>query len=217
MKKYAPLLSLLALGLTACPSPAVPPASNPDGSTISGKIDNWPAGKTGKISAPLLFGATTSAAVAVSADGSFSNLVLPTPAPADLSPVIAECASLATPSDGTLALVYPLTVQNTSGADAGLVLQANATQASFLAPANGSTIVLRYYVENDLKINGSCGGSGSITTNYNNVSFKKGWNVVLDSRSADGTSDTFSNGAISSDVKFSFYPSGTALNVTAIR
>ena len=217
MKKmgFSVLGLALVSSLVACPTPPVtPPAQVADGSPISGTISNWQAGKTANLVAQVLFGNTVSSSVTVASDGSFSNLVLPTPSAAELLPLSSDaaCAGLVTPADAKFAVAVLAT--NASSQLVGGVGQANAVQASALLTDPGNTQVLRYYANKDVVINGTCTSKGPTTTNnYHNVSFKAGWNILTLKQATHAINSTdpyvndSNNGPVPSDAKFYFvYP-----------
>ncbi len=228
MKKmgFSVLGLVLVSSLVACPAPVTPPVQVANGSPISGMISNWQAGKTatlyGKVIS-LSSGTSVSAGVAIGVDGSFSNLVMPTPTAAELGSVTGDttCGTVVVnPSDAKQN--YGILSTDSSSTFNGDVHQANTLQLSDLTPEFGSTIVRHVYVDKDVTINGSCSittGNPKYTYNFNNVSLIKGWNILSQKTAAHDVNSTapivydFSTGAVSSDIKFLFqYPDVQNLN-----
>jgi hypothetical protein len=222
MKKFG----LLVLGLVfssflvACPGGGTtPPPLVANGSPVSGTISNWISGKTGTLYARVFSSSSTTstnAGVAIAADGSFTNLVLPTPTAAELgdgSSGLGGCSGgtvSVTPSDSKAATAF-LTTTLSLSAGSGFVYQANKSQVSGLFLDPGSNNVLRVYASKDTTINGTCTtttGTPKYTYTYNNVSLAQGWNIVNVSvaphnvNSTDPILETFTSGAAASDQKF---------------
>ncbi len=221
MKKFGLLVIGLAFSsfLVACPGGGTtPPPLVANGSLVSGIISNWIPGKAGTLYARVFnfsSNPSTSAGVPIAADGSFSNLVLPTPTTAELgnsSSGLGDCSGgtvSVTPSDGKAVLA--ILTSNLNSSLSGAVYQANKSQASALFVDPGSNSTLRIYVSKDTTINGTCTtttGTPKYTYTYNNVSLAQGWNILNVSvaphavNSTDPILETFTSGAAASDVKF---------------
>ena len=152
--------------------------------------------------------------VAVGIDGSFNNLVMPTPTAAELSSVTGDttCGTVVVnPSDAKLS--YGILSTDSASTSNGNVHQANTLQLSDLIPEFASTVVRRVYVDKDVTINGSCSittGNPKYTYNFNNVSLVKGWNILSQKTAAHDINSIapivydFSTGTVGSDVKFLF-------------
>ncbi len=221
MKKFGLLVLGLAFSsfLVACPGGGTtPPPLVANGSPVAGTISNWIPGKTGTLYARVfIFSSTptTSAGVTVAADGSFNNLVLPTPTAAELgdaSSGLGGCSGgtiTATPSDSKAVTAFLTT--NLTSSNGGFVYQANKSQASSLVVDPGSNGTFRIFVSKDTTINGTCTtttGTPKYTYTYNNVSLAQGWNILNISvaphavNSTDPILETFTSGAAASDQKF---------------
>lgn len=215
---------LVACGSNGMVAPP-PPAAN--GSPISGTISNWIAGKTATLYAQVFSSSpSTSAGVAVAADGSFSNLVLPTPTDAELDNggnLVGSCSGgsiTATPSDAK-AVFALLTTKPNSGRD---VYQANAVESDSAAVDPGSNGTYRIYVTKNTTLSGSCTTTGTpkYTYSYNNVVLVQGWNILNISIAAHDSSattpivETLTSGAVSSDQKFFVVLPETA-NIAQVR
>jgi hypothetical protein len=219
MKKFGLLVIGLSLAssLVACPTAVTPPPLVANGSPVSGTISNWIPGKAGTLYARVFSSSSTpstSAGVPIAADGSFGNLVLPTPPAAELgdgSSSLGSCSSgtvSVTPSDSKAATAF-LTTTLSLSAGSGFVYQANKSQASGLFLDPGSNNVLRVYASKDTTINGTCTTTtGTPKYTYNNLSLAQGWNIVNVSvaphnvNSTDPILETFTSGAAASDQKF---------------
>ncbi len=217
--------------LVACNSSGtVAPPQSPvaNGSPVFGTISNWIPGKTATLYAQV-FSSTpsTSVGVTVAADGSFSNLVLPTPTDAELNGggnLLGSCSGgsiTATPSDGK-AVFALLTTKPNSGSD---VYQANAVESSSSAFDPGSNGTYRIFVTKNTILSGSCTtttGTPKYTYTYDNVSFVQGWNILNISLAGHDLSattpivETFTSGAVSSDQKFFLVLPETA-NIAQVR
>lgn len=156
-----------------------------DGPTGSGKIVNWPAGKTGSLRVVAGSGntAVNGTAVSVDASGTFSNLPFPGSAAVAASltaPGTVECAN------GSIT-VTPSTLK-ASGASLQVLNGANAaagglTEANFditipnTTPSVGMKQFVRLFADSNAKLSGSC-MSGGTTTTYD-VNLSTGWNVIF--------------------------------------
>ena len=90
MKIQLLLLIGLTAGFTACPE-QVDPGFTGNTPSLSGKIENWPAGKTGSIRIRINSPSATptlGTSVAIATDGTFSKLVYPTPSATDLTTIV---------------------------------------------------------------------------------------------------------------------------------
>ncbi len=221
MKKFG----MLALGLAftsflgACGGGGTtPPPLVANGSPVSGTISNWIAGKTGTLYARVFNFSNnqTTSSVPIAADGSFGNLVLPTPTAAELSDGSTGLGSCSggtitiTPSDSKAVTVL-LTSNLNLSLNGGAVYQANKSQASALFFDPGSNSTLRLYASKDTTISGTCTtttGTPKYTYTYNNVSLAQGWNILNvsvaphDINSTDPILETITSGAVASDQKF---------------
>ncbi len=202
--------------VTLPPPPPPPPVAN--GSPVSGTISNWIPGKTGSLYAVVLnFSAVTptkSASVPVSANGAFSNLVLPTPTTADLTPAVASNCSGAvtvTPSDAKAAVALLSTNPDSAALNGGGVYESSISGSNGLFnPQPGSSNLLRYYLDKDATISGSC-TTTTATPKYiysYNLTLVKGWNLVNTvvgpraAASSDPISQTLTSGDAPGSVKF---------------
>jgi hypothetical protein len=191
MKKFGILVLGLAFSsfLVACPSSSNPPPQNQTfNGTLSGKIDNWTAGKTAKILVRIPdtnsdLNADKIVGVNVGSDGSFSNLVFPVPTRIDYDFGITTCGTGATlsvsASDARVAAVGFL------GTDFEIINSKDSfSQFSTVGTVyfgNANTSVMFYYANKAVTVNGTCPASDTniIATTWNNVALGAGWNYLV--------------------------------------
>ena len=192
MKKFG----ILVLGLSfcsflvACPSGGgnPPPQNQTFNGTVSGKIDNWTAGKTAKILVRIPdanndLNTDKIVGVSVGSDGSFSNLVFPVPTRIDYDFGITTCGAGATltvsASDARVAAVGFL------GTDFEIINSKDTfsqfTTVGSVYFGNANTGVMFYYANKAVTVNGSCPVSdiNIIATTWNNVALSAGWNYLV--------------------------------------
>jgi hypothetical protein len=156
---------------------------------------------------------TKSASVPVSVTGAFSNLVLPTPTTADLTAVVASnCIGAVTvaPPDAKVALALLSTNPDSATQNGGVYESSVSGSNGLFNPQPGSSNVLRYYLDRDATISGSC-TTTTATPKYTysyNLTLVKGWNIVntaLGPRAAtssDPITETLSSGDAAGGIKF---------------
>lgn len=212
------------LGLVACMPPS--PVFSGDAPTLSGKIANWTAGKTGFIRIKLNTNAALiGSAVTVSSDGSFNNLpflsgsVIGTNLASVSDSITGSfCGAnantvIVTPSDAKVAAgLYE--ILNNTPALAGTVF--DATRENIItAPQVGDHLVLRAFTNQNVTIKGNCVLPGAQTrTGTFDVSLKTGWNtLVLEATalSATNVNVSYSATAVPADAQLFFSASGAPL------
>lgn len=155
--------------------PTRPPQNN---TTISGTVQEYTGGEAG-LEAQSLEKVSNGS---INADGSFSVTLPETLGDLELTPASnAPCEGVTmTPASYKVARFYSLTVIK-DGAVVGALAQAKVN------PANGeSSLVFRVYVDQDVRIIGTC---PSNEVSYD-ISFQKGWNVMLLNEGNGSTSYT---------------------------
>jgi hypothetical protein len=194
-----------------------------DSPTFSGKIANWPAGKTGSIKVVAGSGAGVSgAAVPVDASGNFSNVAFPgATALAAVTTVISAptCSGTGTvTASSTTAKTTNAGFQilNSTNANAGSVIEATRDPSAIsAAPAVGDKILGRIFTDTAFTIKGTCTTSGTTTT-YD-VALAVGWNLLIGEVTAvNGTTTTaakFYAGGLPGDAKLLYAASGAALGM----
>ena len=192
MKKFGLLVIGLAFSsfLVACPGSSTnpPPQNQTFNGTMSGKIDNWTAGKTAKILVRIPdtnanLNADKIVGVNVGSDGSFSNLVFPGPTKIDYDFGITTCGTGATltvsASDARVAPVGFLGIDFE-------IINSNDTFSQFTTVGtvrfgNANTGVMFYYANKAVIVNGTCPLSDTnlVATTWSNVVLSAGWNYLV--------------------------------------
>jgi hypothetical protein len=195
-------LIALAFSLSAC----IPTSGLGEQTTLTGKISNWPAGKTGTVSTVLGSSAT------VGTDGSFSIAL---PGSPQIDPKLTTfnsslnglCASgTVTLTPGLVkAFSVTLDINRVGLVSAGTLVFWKHQDANIALPTNGDKTVLYVYADQNVTMTGSCVSSGlEIALN---VSLVKGWNAVtvtINDITANPKAASISTGPVSSDVVWFF-------------
>ncbi len=195
-------LIVLAFALSAC----IPTSGLGEQTTLTGKISNWPAGKTGTVSTDLGSSAT------VGSDGSF-NIALPGSPQIDPKLTTFNSSLNGLCASGTVTLTPGLVrafgatlyINRVGGVSAGTLVFWKHQNADIAVPTNGDKTVLFVYVDQNVTMTGSCVSSGlEIALN---VRLVRGWNAVtvtINDITANPKSASISTGPISSDVVWFF-------------
>ena len=189
------ILGLMAvlMALVACPSTPTPAPFTGDTPSLSGKIANWTAGKTGFLRVKMATNGTIlGAAVLIGSDGSFSNL--PFPGNAAIGTNLAAISSsitaslcgpdvptvIVTPSDAKVAAGL-LEVLNNTPASSGTVIEATrADELSGNTQQVGDHFVLRIFADKAATVKGACSQAGTQSkAGTFDFSLQAGWNNLI--------------------------------------
>jgi hypothetical protein len=184
-----------------------------DSHTYSAKIMNWPSPKTGSVRLNVGDSVTgfKGAAVAVDANGNFSNLVFPGKA------LVASALSVSNNQNCTTGSVTytPNTVKigsgviqvlNATSQVAGTISEATRDPAAINSePAVGDKVAFRFFADGNLTISGTCAtGNPASSTTYD-VNMSAGWNLVIGEVTGvtgkTTTSAKFTSSALPADAK----------------
>ena len=195
-------LIVLVFGLSAC----IPTSGLGEQTTLSGKISNWPAGKTGTVSTDLGSSAT------VGTDGSF-NIALPGSPQIDPKLTTFNSSLNGLCASGTVTLTPGLVkafgaalyINRVGLVSAGTLVFWKHQDANIALPTNGDKTVLYVYADQNVTMTGSCVNSGlEIALN---ASLIRGWNAVtvtINDIGSNPKAASISTGPVSSDVVWFF-------------
>jgi hypothetical protein len=181
-------LRWLALGVlaltTACGGNG---ASLGDSPTYSGKVVNWPSPKTGSVRLNVGDSVTgfKGAAVAVDANGNFSNLVFPgkslvTSALSVPGPQTCTTGSLTFTPNTVKIGTGTIQVLNSTTQVAGTITEATRNPAEVSSgPVLGDKQIVRLFTEGNVSVTGTCNAGGSSPTITYDINLSTGWNVIV--------------------------------------